>query len=77
LTRKFTFKTGDIKSQQERLENGVVTGEYSFQEADGSFRRVTYTADDINGFNAVVERTNVPNQAAIANNNAPFTIFTQ
>ena len=48
----------------ERLENGVVTGEYSLQEADGSFRRVTYTADDINGFNAVVERTNVPVQQA-------------
>lgn len=83
-------QTGDIKSVQERLENGVVTGSYSLTEPDGSIRRVTYTADDVNGFNAVVERTNQPpnantnNNNLVANNNviipnnnnAPFTIFT-
>lgn len=52
---------------------------YSLTEPDGTIRRVTYTADDINGFNAVVERTNQP---AVANSNAnsatnvPFRIFT-
>lgn len=69
-------KTGDIKNVQERLENGVVTGSYSLQEPDGSIRRVTYTADDVNGFNAVVERTNVPPANNANNNNNQFTIFT-
>lgn len=75
-------KTGDIKNAEERLENGVVTGMYSLTEPDGTIRRVTYTADDVNGFNAVVERTNQP---AVANANVnsatnvqsiPFRIFT-
>lgn len=46
-------------------------------------RRVTYTADDVNGFVANVERTNMPinnnnnaNAANNNNNNTPFTIFT-
>lgn len=81
LTFKFIsfLKTGDIKSVQERLENGVVTGSYSLMEPDGSTRTVTYTADDINGFNAVVERTNQPvnNDANTNNNNnSQFMIFT-
>lgn len=71
------FKTGDIKNVQERLENGVVTGSYSLTEPDGSIRTVTYTADDINGFNAVVERTNPPVTIDTNNiNNSQFTIFT-
>lgn len=62
---------------QERLENGVVTGSYSLTEPDGSIRTVTYTADDINGFNAVVERTNPPVTIDTNNiNNSQFTIFT-
>lgn len=32
-------------------------GSYSFHEADGSIRTVEYTADDHNGFNAVVHNT--------------------
>lgn len=32
-------------------------GSYSLIEADGSLRTVIYTADPINGFNAVVEKT--------------------
>ena len=35
-------------------------GEYSVVEADGSIRTVTYTADDHNGFNAVVTRNEPP-----------------
>ncbi|KAL7033948.1 hypothetical protein ACKWTF_007786 [Chironomus riparius] len=77
-------RTGDIKNVEERLENGVVRGSYSLLEADGTtVRRVTYTADDVNGFVANVERTNVPinnnNNANVANNNnnnTRFTIFT-
>ncbi|KAG6450319.1 cuticle protein 21 [Manduca sexta] len=49
--------TGDHKDATETLQNGVVHGSYSLVEPDGHLRKVTYTADKINGFNAVVERT--------------------
>jgi len=48
--------TGDIKSQVETRDGGNVVGSYSVLDADGFKRTVTYTADDINGFNAVVHR---------------------
>lgn len=32
-------------------------GEYSLVEPDGSVRTVHYTADPVNGFNALVEKT--------------------
>ncbi|XP_037953772.1 cuticle protein 7-like [Teleopsis dalmanni] len=51
--------TGDSKQQEETLVNGVVHGSYSLTEPDGSIRKVTYTADKINGFNAVVEKKGV------------------
>ena len=41
--------TGDSKSQSESRHGDVVNGEYSFVEADGSFRRVVYNADPVNG----------------------------
>ncbi|CAH2075413.1 unnamed protein product, partial [Iphiclides podalirius] len=49
--------TGDNKSQQESRDGDVVKGSYSFHEADGSIRTVEYSADDHNGFNAVVHNT--------------------
>lgn len=49
--------TGDIKHQSEVRDGGVVKGQYSLVEPDGSIRTVDYTADDINGFNAVVTKT--------------------
>lgn len=48
--------TGDIKSQVESRNGGNVAGSYSVVDADGYKRTVTYTADDLNGFNAVVQR---------------------
>lgn len=48
--------TGDSKSQQESRDGDVVKGQYSLTEADGSRRTVDYTADPVNGFNAVVSR---------------------
>ncbi|KAK0080590.1 hypothetical protein PV326_008099 [Microctonus aethiopoides] len=48
--------TGDAKSQEETRHGDVVEGSYSLIEADGSRRVVHYTADDVNGFNAVVEK---------------------
>ncbi|CAG7826650.1 unnamed protein product [Allacma fusca] len=49
--------TGDQKSQQESRDGDNVSGSYSLVEPDGSVRTVTYTADAVNGFNAVVEKT--------------------
>ncbi|BET02166.1 Cuticle protein [Nesidiocoris tenuis] len=48
--------TGDVKSQSEVRDGDVVKGSYSLVEPDGSKRVVHYTADDHNGFNAVVSR---------------------
>lgn len=52
--------TGDVKSQWESRDNGVVKGHYSIVEPDGSIRTVDYTADKENGFKAVV-KTHGPN----------------
>ncbi|XP_067013151.2 cuticle protein 21-like [Anabrus simplex] len=48
--------TGDSKGQQESRQGDVVQGSYSLVEPDGTTRTVEYTADPINGFNAVVHR---------------------
>lgn len=48
--------TGDSKSQHESRQGDVVHGSYSLVDADGHKRTVEYTADDHNGFNAVVHR---------------------
>ncbi|CAD7005097.1 unnamed protein product [Ceratitis capitata] len=48
--------TGDHKSQWEHRDGDHVKGAYTLEEADGTTRVVEYTADDHNGFNAVVKR---------------------
>ncbi|KAL6262468.1 hypothetical protein P5V15_007553 [Pogonomyrmex californicus] len=48
--------TGDAKSQHESRDGDIVSGGYSLIEPDGTRRIVEYTADPINGFNAVVRR---------------------
>lgn len=48
--------TGDSKSQQESRDGDVVQGRYSLVEPDGTRRIVEYTADPINGFNAIVHK---------------------
>lgn len=49
--------TGDHKSQHEVRDGDVVKGSYTVAEPDGTLRTVHYTADDHNGFNAVVEKS--------------------
>ncbi|XP_057666525.1 cuticle protein 19-like isoform X2 [Diorhabda carinulata] len=49
--------TGDQKSQSEYRDGDTVKGQYSLVEPDGTIRTVKYTADDHNGFNAVVTRS--------------------
>uniref|UniRef100_A0A0K8VMN5 Adult-specific cuticular protein ACP-20 n=1 Tax=Bactrocera latifrons TaxID=174628 RepID=A0A0K8VMN5_BACLA len=60
---KYTFEygvkdahTGDHKSQWEHRDGDHVKGGYTLEEADGTTRVVEYTADDHNGFNAVVKK---------------------
>lgn len=48
--------TGDIKRQHETAENGQIKGQYSLIDADGYHRIVEYTADAMNGFQAMVRR---------------------
>ncbi|XP_055605930.1 uncharacterized protein LOC129754087 [Uranotaenia lowii] len=48
--------TGDHKKQWEFRDGDVVKGGYMLKEADGTTRVVEYTADDHNGFNAVVKK---------------------
>ncbi|KAL4710563.1 hypothetical protein ACJJTC_008965 [Scirpophaga incertulas] len=62
--------TGDNKSQQESRDGDVVKGSYSFHEADGSVRTVEYSADDHNGFNAVVHNS-APTAAPVVVKAAP------
>ena len=68
-------KTGDQKSQEERLINGVVRGSYSLVEADGTIRRVTYIADKVNGFSARVEK--LPGSSTTTPAPTPFTFQRQ
>ncbi|KAJ8683144.1 hypothetical protein QAD02_018936 [Eretmocerus hayati] len=48
--------TGDFKAQSETRNGDVVVGQYSLVDPDGTQRIVDYTADDVNGFNAVVRK---------------------
>lgn len=48
--------TGDSHGQVETRSGDVVRGSYNLLEADGTRRVVDYTADPINGFNAVVSK---------------------
>ena len=57
--------TGDSKSRQETRDGDVVTGSYSVAQPDGRVRTVTYTADPVNGFQAVVTYDGQPGPVAI------------
>ncbi|CAH1131393.1 unnamed protein product [Ceutorhynchus assimilis] len=48
--------TGDSKAQVESRNGDFVQGQYSLTEPDGTRRIVDYTADPVNGFNAVVRK---------------------
>ncbi|KAK9873785.1 hypothetical protein WA026_002142 [Henosepilachna vigintioctopunctata] len=48
--------TGDHKSQFETRRGDAVQGQYSLADSDGTQRIVDYTADDVNGFNAIVRK---------------------
>nr|XP_022906632.1 larval cuticle protein A2B-like [Onthophagus taurus] len=48
--------TGDSKSQIESRNGDIVQGRYVVDDPDGTRRTVDYTADPLNGFNAVVSK---------------------
>ena len=58
--------TGDNKQQHESRDGDVVHGSYSLVESDGTRRTVDYTADPINGFNAVVHKEPLVQKAIVA-----------
>lgn len=63
--------TGDSKSQHESRDGDVVQGSYSLVDPDGTKRTVEYTADPVNGFNAVVHREPLVHKAVVAKVAAP------
>ncbi|EDX11902.1 GD19891 [Drosophila simulans] len=54
------------RARVEERDGDVVRGEYSLIDADGYKRTVQYTADPINGFNAVVNREPLVKTVAVA-----------
>ncbi|KAL3279974.1 hypothetical protein HHI36_017479 [Cryptolaemus montrouzieri] len=58
--------TGDSKSQHESRNGDSVQGQYSVVDPDGTLRTVDYTADPINGFNAVVNKQPLQAKVAVA-----------
>lgn len=58
-------QTGDIKEQHESRQGDNVQGEYSLVEPDGQRRTVQYTADAVNGFNAVVLRDGLSQHGSV------------
>ncbi|CAG9769450.1 unnamed protein product [Ceutorhynchus assimilis] len=64
--------TGDSKSQVESRNGDVVQGSYSLVDPDGTKRTVEYTADPINGFNAVVHKEPLVAKAVVAKVAAPI-----
>ncbi|XP_034946006.1 larval cuticle protein A1A-like isoform X2 [Chelonus insularis] len=69
--------TGDNKAQHETRNGDVVQGSYSLVEPDGTRRTVSYAADSINGFNAVVRKNPNINVHAHASTTEPGQIYAQ
>ena len=66
--------TGDSKSQTEIRDGGVVRGQYSLNDPDGTRRTVDYVADPVNGYNAVVRKEPILQQVAVAVAPAPVAV---
>ena len=70
-------KTGDSKAREEVRDGDVVSGSYTVADPDGRIRHVTYTADAVNGFNAVVTYDGEQGPPAIPlNPSIPSTVDT-
>ncbi|CAH0558824.1 unnamed protein product [Brassicogethes aeneus] len=62
--------TGDSKSHVESRNSGIVQGQYTVADPDGTRRIVDYTADPVNGFNAIVRKTPLAFAAPVVANRA-------
>nr|CAD7578272.1 unnamed protein product [Timema californicum] len=69
--------TGDSKSHHETRDGDVVKGSYSLVEADGTRRIVDYTADPVNGFNAVVRHEPIHGQVKVIYEQRPTATHEQ
>ncbi|KAH9426196.1 hypothetical protein DERP_007136 [Dermatophagoides pteronyssinus] len=49
LPYSFGYQTADGQTRQEQSHNGIVTGSFSYTDANGDLRQVKYTADE-NGY---------------------------
>ncbi|CAB3244746.1 unnamed protein product [Arctia plantaginis] len=57
-------QSGDVKEQQESRNGDAVRGSYSLVQPDGVRRIVEYSADDHQGFNAIVRYEGAPAKIA-------------
>lgn len=57
LQSVFVLIINYIKKNSRLMTNIFISGQYSLVEPDGSIRTVDYTADSVNGFNAVVTKS--------------------
>lgn len=57
-------QSGDVKEQQESRDGDAVRGSYSLVQPDGIQRIVEYTADEHQGFNAIVRYEGAPAKIA-------------
>lgn len=57
-------QSGDVKEQQESRDGSAVRGSYSLVQPDGIQRIVEYTADEHQGFNAIVRYEGAPAKIA-------------
>lgn len=64
-------ESGDYKSHREIRQNDVVQGQYEVLDPDGFRRIVSYTADEVHGFRAVVRRIPL-NEAYAPSTQRPF-----
>lgn len=73
-------ESGDFKSHREIRQNDIVQGQYEVLDPDGYKRIVSYTADEVHGFRAVVRRIPLKTgylQATNNNNHYLVTLTTQ
>lgn len=57
--------TGDYKTQDEQRDGELVRGRYTVVDPDNTLRTVDYTADPVNGFNAVVRNDPLVGEAVV------------
>jgi Insect cuticle protein len=77
-TRDGDVVKGKAKRKQERKKRkksiNISLGSYSLVEPDGNVRTVIYTADPVNGFNAIVQRGPIAHRSLVPVAAAPAVL---